>query len=354
MTLNSHVLNLRTRWQAARDAGLFDNEAHACIDWFSFSSDQVYPLFLSDRKILSISARPNQWYHHAIEVFNLYVNYAPKTPKHKEYSYRIKSDNGMLEDFLYLDYDLPIDGITSRLDICIDCFTFDTALSFVTQKNIYSNQFSYIASPIPELEDELCYTFNFGNRKKSLIFERVYYKPELKKWRYEAEFKPKSNNGSRGVGKKHFAQLAKSVQDLYTLVHSSYTENFPETDLTTFDPVTRSERVKLLYFSQLFLNAPQHQAVGTIGVPPISFFNLAKHHTIQHLAFIILNYSPIRIDYKNRYCHDFITNPVDYDALAWFASFPPDLNHDFLFENWHTIYKLYYNYFNNQIMLDYV
>lgn len=347
MNNNNHIFDLRQRRSAALADGLQKKTPAAKIDYFTFSSNQVYPLFISDRKVLSISARPNKWYHQAVEVLNLYVNFSPKTDKHKNYSYRFKSDHGIFDKFLYLPYSLPVDGITSRLDICIDCFSFDEALSYVTQKNIDSNFFSYVSSPLSDFNHfDSCLTFYFGNRKTSCIFERVYFKPELGVWRYEVEFKPKSNNGVRGVGVKHFKELHHSVQDLYTLVHTLYYTEYPAHS-TYFDPVSRSQRIKLTYFAQLFLHANQHEFRGALDLCDTDFYSLAKYFDLPSLAFLILTHTPRHITlalFPVGSVSDFLANPVLFDANIWISLVPVDITHIHP-SKWRIIYELYYQKF---------
>lgn len=176
---------------------MFIDKYIAKLDYIFFSTnildDNIFNE-LSRAPVKNISDRFYKWEYDAD---NFVVRSGKKNNNLRAFTVRVKHD--------YLDFvlscRLPVGSNVSRCDIAIDCDTLAEAMEFVTLP---------LSTEIKSVKNN-GHTFYFGEREQQ-IYERVYWKHELQKWRYEVEIKPQSKK----LPAKKWAKLNERVKSLYS------------------------------------------------------------------------------------------------------------------------------------------
>lgn len=176
---------------------MFIGKYIAKLDYVFFSTNILDENIFQELSIAPVKTLADRFYKYEYEASSFIVRSGKKNNNLRAFTVRVK------HDYLpfVLEGGLPKGANISRCDIAIDCDTLGEAVAFVTLP---------LSTEIKSVKNN-GHTFYYGERTQQL-YERVYWKHEINKWRYELEIKPQSKK----LPAKKWQKVDEHVKLLYS------------------------------------------------------------------------------------------------------------------------------------------
>lgn len=170
------------------------------IDYLQYSTNILLPTLEEELQQAPCLNSSTRFYNYIYDTANHTVMSGRRNPNVRHLYIRMK------HEALQSITELPYEANLTRVDICNDYDTLEEA-----QQNVFLEYSGYIHSIKKGI---VGHTYYYGQRDSIQFYERVYWKNEIGKWRYEVEIKP----NSKKLAACHFKAMNPHAQNTYMLL----------------------------------------------------------------------------------------------------------------------------------------